>query len=88
MAALFSVLITKVILVIAVAMSAYHLYTGYFGASEALLHRSTHLLFVLVLIFFLFPLSTKEWGKKLRWTDGILILLTLDYPICLHQSFE
>jgi TRAP transporter 4TM/12TM fusion protein len=88
MAALFSVLITKVILVIAVAMSAYHLYTGYFGASEALLHRSTHLLFVLVLIFFLFPLSTKEWGKKLRWTDGILILLTLASIGYLFANYE
>ena len=77
MAAIFSVLITKVIVSIAVAMSAYHLYTGYFGAPEALLHRSIHLLFTLVLIFFLFPFSKKEWGEKFRWTDGLLILLTL-----------
>jgi TRAP transporter 4TM/12TM fusion protein len=77
MATLFLKLRTKLIAAIAVAMSVYHLYTGYFGAPEALLHRSTHLLFVLVLIFFLFPLSKKEWGKKFRWTDGILILLTL-----------
>lgn len=77
MTTIFRTLTTKLIAVIAVAMSAYHLYTGYFGAPEALLHRSIHLLFVLILIFFLFPLSTKEWGKKFRWMDGILILLTL-----------
>jgi TRAP transporter 4TM/12TM fusion protein len=88
MAAISSLLITKVIVVIAVAMSAYHLYTGYFGAPEALLHRSTHLLFVLVLIFFLFPLSTKEWGKKFRWTDGILILLTLASIVYLFINYE
>ena len=64
MAAIFSILITKVIVAIAVAMSAYHLYTGYFGAPEALLHRSTHLLFVLILIFSLFPLSGKKWGMR------------------------
>ena len=58
-------------------MSVYHLYTGYFGAPEALLHRSIHLLFTLILIFFLFPFSKKDWAKKFRWTDGILILLTL-----------
>ena len=69
MAAIFSVLITKVIVLIAVAMSAYHLYTGYFGAPEALLHRSTHLLFVLVLIFFLFPISTKGMGEEIS-LDG------------------
>jgi TRAP transporter 4TM/12TM fusion protein len=88
MASIFSGLITKVIVTIAVAMSTYHLYTGYFGAPEALLHRSTHLLFVLILIFFLFPLSPKEWGKKLRWTDGILILLTLVSIGYLFANYE
>lgn len=58
-------------------MSAYHLYTGYFGAPEALLHRAVHLLFTLTLIFILFPFSKKEWGKRFRWTDGLLVLLTL-----------
>jgi len=77
MTTIFRTLTTKLIAVIAMAMSAYHLYTGYFGAPEALLHRSIHLLFVLVLIFFLFPLSTKERVKNFRWMDGILILLTL-----------
>ena len=77
MPSIFSLLINKVIVFIAVAMSAYHLYTGYMGAPEAILHRSTHLLFVLILVFFLYPLSPKKWGKKLQWTDGALILLTL-----------
>jgi TRAP transporter 4TM/12TM fusion protein len=81
-------LTTKLIAIIAVAMSAYHLYTGYFGAPEALLHRSTHLFFVLILIFFLFPLSTKEWGKRFRWTDGILILLTLASIGYLFVNYE
>ncbi len=77
MTTIFPVLITKVIAIIAVAMSAYHLYTGYFGTPEALLHRSIHLLFTLLLIFFLFPFSKKEWGEKFRWTDGPLIFLIL-----------
>jgi len=77
MTTVFPLLISKLIAVIAVAMSVYHLYTGYFGVPEALQHRSTHLLFTLVLIFFLFPFSGKAWTKKIRWTDGILILLTL-----------
>jgi TRAP transporter 4TM/12TM fusion protein len=68
---------SKMVSAIAMAMSAYHLYTGYFGAPETYLHRSIHLLFTLILIFFLFPVSGKGWGKRLRWTDGLLILLTL-----------
>jgi TRAP transporter 4TM/12TM fusion protein len=88
MAPIFSVLITKVIVTIAVAMSVYHIYAGYFGAPEALLHRSVHLLFVLVLIFSLFPFSRKEWGKKIRWTDWILILLTLASTGYLFVNYE
>ena len=66
-------LIAKSIAAFAVMMSAYHLYTGYFGAPEALLHRSIHLFFVLVLVFSLFPFSAKEWAKKFRWVDAIPI---------------
>ncbi|OGP92071.1 MAG: C4-dicarboxylate ABC transporter permease [Deltaproteobacteria bacterium RBG_16_48_10] len=77
MTALLPELIGKAIAATCVAMSVYHLYTGYFGAPEALLHRSTHLLFTLLLIFSLFPFSKEEWNKKFRWTDGPLILLIL-----------
>ena len=72
-----SQVITKVIAGVAIAMSVYHLYTGYFGAPEALWHRSVHLLFTLVLIFFLYPFVKKEGKPGLHWTDGLLILLTL-----------
>jgi len=88
MPSIFSLLINKVIVFIAVAMSAYHLYTGYMGAPEAILHRSTHLLFVLILVFFLYPLSPKKWGKKLQWTDGALILLTLASIGYLFVNYE
>ena len=57
--------------VIGIAMSVYHLYTGYFGAPEAFLHRSIHLLFTMVLIFFVSPLSKEAWAKKYRWIDAV-----------------
>jgi TRAP transporter 4TM/12TM fusion protein len=65
------------ITLIAVAMSVYHLYTGYFGPPEAIIHRSTHLLFTLVLIFALFPASKAAWAEKFRKADLLLILLSL-----------
>ncbi len=71
----FSGLMKKSIAAFAVLMSAYHLYSGYFGAPEALLHRSIHLFFVLVLVFSLYPLSAKEWAKRFRWIDVLLILI-------------
>ncbi|MBP1719180.1 MAG: hypothetical protein H6Q43_2618, partial [Deltaproteobacteria bacterium] len=75
---------TFTITVIGIAMSAYHLYTGYFGAPEAFLHRSIHLLFTMILIFFISPLSKEGWAKKYRWLDAVLILLTL---VCLGYLF-
>ena len=41
-------ILKKVVVVIAVFMSAYHLYAGAFGAPEAMMHRSIHLLFTLL----------------------------------------
>jgi TRAP transporter 4TM/12TM fusion protein len=73
---------------IAILMSLYHLYAGAFGAPEAFLHRSTHLFFTLILIFFLSPVTKKEWGKRYRWTDGILILLTLTSIGYLFLNYE
>jgi len=74
--------------VIGMAMSIYHLYTGYFGAPEAFLHRSIHLLFTMVLIFFVSPLSKEAWAKKYRWTDAILIFLTIGCLGYLFVNYE
>jgi TRAP transporter 4TM/12TM fusion protein len=76
--------ITGLISIVATAMSCYHLYTGYFGVPETYIHRSIHLLFTLTLIFLLLPVSGKDWGKKFRWADGLLILLTL---LCFGHLF-
>jgi TRAP transporter 4TM/12TM fusion protein len=70
-------LLKKIVAAIGITMSVYHLYAGSFGAPEAFLHRSFHLFFTLLLIFSLHPFSSKAWAKKFRWTDGILILLTI-----------
>ncbi len=69
--------VSKIVMVIGITMSLYHLYAGAFGAPEAILHRAIHLFFTMVLIFLLFPLSKEAWGKKWRWTDGIIVLLTI-----------
>lgn len=74
---LLPLLLKKIVAGIGITMSVYHLYAGYFGAPEALLHRSIHLFFTLLLIFFLNPFSSREGAKKYRWADGILILLTI-----------
>lgn len=70
-------ILKKVLVVLAIAMSLYHLYTAAFGLPEALLHRAIHLIFTLVLIFLLSMTrrSADEKGKMI-W-DAILLLLVI-----------
>jgi TRAP transporter 4TM/12TM fusion protein len=49
-------LLRPVVLVIAVAMSVYHMWVAAFGPPEAPIFRGTHLLFALTLVFLLYPL--------------------------------
>ena len=44
----------------AVGLSLFHLYTGYFGVLVALLQRSIHLMLAMVLVFLLRPLSERH----------------------------
>ena len=81
-------MIVKVVAGIGIAMSLYHLYAGYFGTPEALMHRSIHLFFTMVLIFFLFPVSKRNWAKSWRWTDGLLILLTIVSLLHIFINYE
>jgi TRAP transporter 4TM/12TM fusion protein len=67
----------KVVVALAVLMSAYHLYAASFGAPEAMMHRSIHLLFTLLLIF-LVSITGRSKQDKTKWLlDLALILLTL-----------
>ncbi len=78
-------LLAKVIACIAVAMSVYHLYTGAFGAPEALLHRAIHLLFTLILVFLVYPFSQ---NRPRRWLDFIMIGLSLASIIYLFVNYD
>jgi TRAP transporter 4TM/12TM fusion protein len=78
-------LVAKITALIAVGMSSYHLFTGSFGAPEALLHRSIHLLFTLVLVFLINPLSKKQ---RKWWLDGVFLSLSLISIIYLFWNYE
>jgi TRAP transporter 4TM/12TM fusion protein len=53
------------IVVLSLALSLFHFYSTYFGQAEAHAHRSTHLAFMLVLAFLLFPF------RRAHWTDPL-----------------
>ena len=69
---------------IAMGMASYHLYTGLFGAPEALLHRAIHLLFTLVLVFLIYP-ATKSSS---RITLSNFILLAVSVAAILHMFID
>lgn len=75
----------KLITILALAMSAYHLYTAALGTPEPLIHRGIHLIFTLVLIFLLYPLKK---GKFSRVLDVIAVFLSLAAVIYLFVNYR
>lgn len=51
--------VARAVFLIALAMTAFHLYVGFFGAPHSLVLRATHLGFALVLAFLVFPMRAK-----------------------------
>jgi TRAP transporter 4TM/12TM fusion protein len=62
---------------VAVSMSLFHLYTAGYMVFTAMVQRSIHLAFALVLIFFFYPVGPRSSGKKIPFLDWALILLSL-----------
>ncbi|MEW6376592.1 MAG: TRAP transporter permease [Thermodesulfobacteriota bacterium] len=68
-------IVKKMMAVIAIFMSAYHLYTAAFGAPEAMMHRSIHLIFTLTLILLL-SITSRAGKKRVHiYLDFILFFL-------------
>lgn len=63
--------------IIAGVASCYHLYTAIFGMPMALFHRTTHITFMLVLIFFMYDIRGKKKTYKLDAQTIILSLLAI-----------
>ncbi|MFH1758777.1 MAG: TRAP transporter permease [Pseudomonadota bacterium] len=71
---------------IAMGMSCYQLYIGYFPAPISLRHRAIHLLFAFTLLFFIYPF--KPNGRKIKpkvelhdWLFIGLVIFSLGYTI-------
>lgn len=71
-------------LAVAVSMSSYHLYIGFFGPPDAFSLRSTHVGFALVLCFLTVPMREADKGRGPRIWDWALIALSIAataYPV-------
>jgi len=59
--------LAAVIVVLSMALCAFHFYSTYYGQAEVHTHRSTHLAFMLILAFLFFPFARKHWSDPLGW---------------------
>ncbi len=81
-------MIAVVVTLVAVSMSVFHLYTAGFGILIAMIQRSIHLTFALVLAFFLYPAKKKIQESRIPWYDFVLIGISLAIGIYLIVEYE
>lgn len=67
----------KVITIIAVLMSFFHLYTAIFGTFVSILQRSGHLTFAIIIVFAIIKPFKKSDNSRLVWLDYVLIMLSI-----------
>jgi len=72
--------------IIAISMSCYQLYIGYFPTPISIRHRATHLLFTFVLLFLIYPAkkSIDKSNHRVPWYDFIfigLVIISIGYTI-------
>jgi len=80
--------LAKIVAVIAIAMSLFHLYTAGLGVLEAIKQRSIHLTFVLILVFLLYPASKKSPKNKVTPVDVMLASLSLFAGVYLIAIYD
>lgn len=71
-----SAMTKRLVTVLAVTMSLYHMYVAGFGPPEAVIFRGIHLMFALALVFLLYPLRATG-GAGWRVSDLLLMALGL-----------
>jgi TRAP-type uncharacterized transport system fused permease subunit len=79
---------------IAILFSLFQVYTGAMGILPAQLQRSIHLTFVFVLVYLLYPSSSKMKKNSIHWIDIVLavvggfsaLYITLNYEALLYRA--
>ena len=78
-------IIGKIIFVIGLAASCFHIYVSATGILEAYKMRTTHLMFLLPLTFLIYPMRKKGRFSKITLIDFIWFLATLASMVYLSQ---
>lgn len=78
----------KIVSILAILFSGFQVYTALFGILPAQLQRSIHLAFVFVLVYLLYPASSKSNKNKFGWLDIGLAIVGASVALYLTLNFE
>jgi TRAP transporter 4TM/12TM fusion protein len=73
-------ILAAAIVVLSMALCAFHFYSTYYGQAEVHTHRSTHLAFMVILAFLFFPFRRAHFADPLGWpfvVDAVAIGIAL-----------
>src|SRR5699024_3477516 len=76
-----------VVLIIAVSMSLFHLYSAGVDMLPRMKLNAIHLAFALTLVFLIFPIKKKMGQKKVPWYDLLLAVLSASTGIYIIVVF-
>ncbi len=79
----------RIVTVLGVILSLFHVYTAGFGVLIELKHRAIHLAFVMGLIFLTFPMTKRGMTQRtVPWYDAILAVLAASWSIYILWNFD
>lgn len=78
----------RVVSVIAILFSCFQLYTAMFGILPAQIQRSVHLAFVFLLVYLLYPATSKSNKKKFGIIDVALAIIGASVAMYITLNFE
>jgi len=69
--------VKNLLITVCITLSLFHLYTAGFGLLPPMKQRVFHLAFILFLVFFLFPATTRSPKDRVPWYDIVLAITAL-----------
>jgi len=78
----------QVMLLAAIILSLFHLYTAGFGILTSMQQRTFHLGFILFLVFLLFPATSKAPKDRIPWYDVVLAISALVSNFYIFYMYE
>lgn len=78
----------KIVVIIGILASLYHLYIAGFGSTSAMKLRCLHWTFISILVFLLYPPTKKSSRKKITWLDIFLALLALVAGLYVYFNWD